>query len=326
MTQPRQTLRPPIRHVQETYTAVTAATYTAKAGDRVVGVNRAGSVTITLPTAELRPGRIYTVKDESGAAATNNITVATEGAETIDGSATDVIDVNYESKSYYSDGTDWFILPITPDTNTQLTLATTVSTQAHGDAAAPGSASTASKGDHKHAMPAAGVGAVTREGGNTTEATTTSLTAVDLLAASSLSISATTPFTVMVNCRSSAAGDATGDPKITVGKINTTVCQEAITSTDGALGWSSPDGTAEDGMLVYDVGSRVTNYLRAGIGHYQRSDGSNFTQQLARTNDDATFPTATITDITARAISDDTVNPDPTMGADEMHVYSWATS
>ncbi|MCH8297178.1 MAG: hypothetical protein IH873_03855 [Chloroflexi bacterium] len=159
MTQPRQTHRPPLRPFMEAYTAVTGAAYTAKAGDRVIGVNRAGTVTVTLPTAQLRPGRIYTVKDESGAAATNNITVATEGAETIDGSATDVIDVDYESKSYYSDGTNWFILPVTPDTNTQLTLATTVSTQAHGDSAAPGSANTASKGDHKHAMPAAGGGA-----------------------------------------------------------------------------------------------------------------------------------------------------------------------
>ena len=158
MVQPRGSHRPPLRPVSEAYTAVTGVAYTAKAGDRVIGVNRAGIVTITLPTAQVRPGRIYTIKDESGAAATNNITVATEGSETIDGSATDVINVNYESKSYYSDGTNWFILPVTPDTNTQLTLATTVSTQAHGDSSAGGSATTASKGDHKHGMPASGGG------------------------------------------------------------------------------------------------------------------------------------------------------------------------
>ena len=155
MVQSQHSHRPPLRTVLETYTAITGATYTAKAGDRVIGVNRAGAVTITLPSAEVRKGRVYTIKDESGAASSNNITLDTEGAETIDGSATDVINVNYESKSYYSDGTNWFILPITPDTNTQLTLSTTVSTQAHGDSAAAGSATTASKGDHKHAMPAA---------------------------------------------------------------------------------------------------------------------------------------------------------------------------
>jgi len=142
---------------------------------------------VTLPTVEVRKGRIYTVKDESGAAASNNITVATQSSETIDGSATDVINLNYESKSYYSDGTNWFILPITPNTNTQntyeapgLTLgtsnvegsgnsirsgatilafdATDPSTQAHSDASAAGSATVAARRDHKHAMPAAGGG------------------------------------------------------------------------------------------------------------------------------------------------------------------------
>ena len=154
MVQPQELHKPAMRSALEAHITVTAASYTAKAGDCVIGVNRAGTVTITLPTAEVRNGRVYAVKDESGAAATNNITVATEGSENIDGAATDVIDVNYESKSYYSDGTNWFILPVSP--NTQLTLATTVSTQAHGDAAAGGSATTASKGDHKHAMPASG--------------------------------------------------------------------------------------------------------------------------------------------------------------------------
>ena len=89
MTQPRQTLRPPLRRVREAFTAVTGAAYTAKAGDQIIGVNRAGTVTITLPTAQLRSGRIYTIKDESGDASNNNITIATEGSETIDGSATD---------------------------------------------------------------------------------------------------------------------------------------------------------------------------------------------------------------------------------------------
>ena len=183
MVQSQDFHRPPLRSVREAYANIATATYTAKAGDRLIGVDRAGAVTITLPTAEVRKGRVYTVKDESGAAATNNITVATEGAETIDGSATDVINVNYESKSYYSDGSNWYILPVSPDTNTQnsyeapgLTLgtsnvegtgnsirsgatvlafdATVPSTQAHGDAAAVGSAAVAARRDHKHAMPA----------------------------------------------------------------------------------------------------------------------------------------------------------------------------
>ena len=73
MVQPLHTHNPPSRPVMEAYSNVTAATYTAKAGDRLIGVNRAGAVTVTLPTAEVRPGRVYTIKDESGAAASNNI-------------------------------------------------------------------------------------------------------------------------------------------------------------------------------------------------------------------------------------------------------------
>jgi hypothetical protein len=98
MVQPQETHRPPLRTTIESYVSVTGVTYAAKAGDRLIGVNRAGTVTITLPSAQLRAGCTYTFKDESGAAASNNITVATEGSETIDGSATDVISDNYGAK------------------------------------------------------------------------------------------------------------------------------------------------------------------------------------------------------------------------------------
>mgnify|MGYP001181333711 CR=1 FL=1 len=44
--------------VMETHTTVTGAAYTVKAGDSLVGVNRAGAVTITLPNrrGQGRPG------------------------------------------------------------------------------------------------------------------------------------------------------------------------------------------------------------------------------------------------------------------------------
>jgi hypothetical protein len=96
----------------EPYTIVTAATYTAKAGDRLIGVNRSGAVTITLPSDQLIAGRTCTIKDESGSASANNITLATEGSETIDGSATDTISEDYGSKTYYSDGSNWFSVPL----------------------------------------------------------------------------------------------------------------------------------------------------------------------------------------------------------------------
>ena len=114
MVQPQHSHRAPLRSVLEAYVNVTAVSYTAKAGNRVIGVNRAGVVTLTLPTAEVRKGRVYTVKDESAAATTSNITVATEGAETIDGSATGAIADNYGSITYCSDGSNWFTIPLLP--------------------------------------------------------------------------------------------------------------------------------------------------------------------------------------------------------------------
>jgi hypothetical protein len=54
---------------------VTTATYTVDSDDYYVGVNYAGPVTITLPTTLLSSGRSIVIKDESGAAETNPITV-----------------------------------------------------------------------------------------------------------------------------------------------------------------------------------------------------------------------------------------------------------
>ena len=153
MTQSRQHHRPPLLDAREAYVAVTDAAYTAKAGDRVIGVNRAGAVTVTLPSSEVRPGRLYTVKDESGSASSNNVTVATEASETIDGSSTFTLNADYEAVSFYSDGVNWFVVPVVSGGG-------------------------------------GGGGAITREGGNTTEATTTSTSDVDLLTASGLSIAA----------------------------------------------------------------------------------------------------------------------------------------
>lgn len=89
----------------------TAASMTAAASDFIIGVtSTAAARTITLPTAEVVAGKSYYVKDESGAAGTNNITVATQGSETIDGASTYVIKQDYQGVWLYSDGTDWFLI------------------------------------------------------------------------------------------------------------------------------------------------------------------------------------------------------------------------
>lgn len=90
----------------------TAISYTALVTDYIIGVtSTAAARTITLPTAAAAgKGRIFIIKDESGAAGTNNITIDGNGAETIDGAATKVISTNYGVVRIYSNGTAWFTI------------------------------------------------------------------------------------------------------------------------------------------------------------------------------------------------------------------------
>jgi hypothetical protein len=85
----------------------TAVSYTMLVTDQLVAVTDTTSVrTITLPAATaVGPGAKYTIKDESGAAATNNITIARAGADTIEGATSLVISTNYGKATLYSDGT-----------------------------------------------------------------------------------------------------------------------------------------------------------------------------------------------------------------------------
>lgn len=93
----------------------TATNYTAKSSDSIVAVTDTSVArTITLPdAATVGKGRTITIKDTSGAAGTNNVTLS-PAAGTIDGAATQKINVNYGAYKLYSDGANWKVLS---DTN-----------------------------------------------------------------------------------------------------------------------------------------------------------------------------------------------------------------
>lgn len=86
----------------------TAVSYTTVTGDYIIGVTSTASArTITL----LTPGsgtQVWIIKDESGAAATNNITIQGQSAKTIDGAASVAITTNYGVVRIYYDGTNYF--------------------------------------------------------------------------------------------------------------------------------------------------------------------------------------------------------------------------
>lgn len=77
--------------------------------DDIIYCNAAGAITVTLPTPTT--GRVLTIKDISGTATTNNITIARHAAENIEGLASSyVIQVSYETVIISSDGTNWWII------------------------------------------------------------------------------------------------------------------------------------------------------------------------------------------------------------------------
>lgn len=80
--------------------------------DYYVGItNTAAPRTVTLPSTVVITNQAFIIKDESGAAATNNITVSVNGGvKTIDGLTSFIMNTNYGSLTLKYDGTNYFII------------------------------------------------------------------------------------------------------------------------------------------------------------------------------------------------------------------------
>jgi hypothetical protein len=98
--------------IEYTPVTVAASTYSVVGDDRtiLVGHTPTAPVTVTIPSAQRFNGRELVIKDSGGNAGNNNITIATGGAETIDGATNHIINVNYASVTLVTDGTNWFIV------------------------------------------------------------------------------------------------------------------------------------------------------------------------------------------------------------------------
>lgn len=88
-----------------------AGAVTVSATDEVIVIAQTvgAAITVNLPASPIT-GRTYTIKDGKGDAATNVITVDADGANTIDGAANFVLNVNYGCIDITWDGTQWLIV------------------------------------------------------------------------------------------------------------------------------------------------------------------------------------------------------------------------
>ena len=90
------------------YTSVSTQTgnYTAADGDLVLADASSGAFTVTLPAPS--EGDAVAVKKIDSSA--NDVTIATPGAETIDGHSTITISAQFASRDFVSDGTNYFMV------------------------------------------------------------------------------------------------------------------------------------------------------------------------------------------------------------------------
>jgi hypothetical protein len=77
--------------------------------DHCIFVNASGNSTITIPAGSGNAGRMIRIKDISGTAGTNHITIQ-PASGSIDGSMTYVLNLNFAAVNLICNGTNWFVI------------------------------------------------------------------------------------------------------------------------------------------------------------------------------------------------------------------------
>ena len=154
------------------------------------------------------------------------------------------------------------------------------------------------------------------EGGQTSEASTTSTSAVDLLTSGTLSIATGLPIMLFVAGRK----DAGGAYKAAFGlKVNSTVISEAQITGDNSLMRFDGASGAESKYATATLGPRIANYERSTLG-WVSGDTDGAVSEGSAPSEDADMPTATVTAIAIRGIVE---NAALTLSGDELHIYSY---
>lgn len=91
-----------------TYDIVTTTPYDITDGYYVLLINTTSAKTVNLPATPAN-GDVYNIKDMTGNAAANNITVSGNG-KNIDGVASYIMNTNYSSSVFMYNGTTWSVL------------------------------------------------------------------------------------------------------------------------------------------------------------------------------------------------------------------------
>ena len=160
--------------------------------------------------------------------------------------------------------------------------------------------------------------AVSREGGSTSEATTSSTSEGDLLSVGSLTIAATQPFFVVGLVRKAPRDGTSG--AAARAELHLALSTDSSSTNANGTNVFSTTNQAEAQLVKWEYGARVTNYL--GHGYQFATDAAPNAVGKYAINSVA-LPTAEVTAVKLRGRS---INASVTYGQDELHVYSLVTS